>query len=98
MKNKEDAVGFVTKRALVTFTRPVCMFINGTAVMVNAAICEAQEPADRPSFSDNPREFRVIGLPDGRKLTKSFNVRVGSFGEVSATVELEDDDLKGLVG
>lgn len=97
MENKTtQEVSFVTRKMLVTFTHSVCLMINGSAVFANAAICEVtqqQESGSSELFGcTETRMLRVIGLPDGKKLTKSYNLQVG-YGQVVSMCSLDESDM-----
>lgn len=85
----ETSIAFVTKKVLVTFMHPICLMIGENAVFAQAAICEYQQSADDERLMNTPHEFLIVGLPDGKKLTRSLRVRVQGYSVVSAMVELE---------
>lgn len=93
-QDKQDAVGFVTKKVLVTFVHRIAIMYAGTAIFAEALICEYQENTKssenwRSSFGSIPTEFTVVGLPDGRKLEKSIQLKVGLAYGVSGMVEID---------
>lgn len=88
-ETKEDAVSFVTKKVLVTFAYPVAIMINDSCAEVRCVIAEHQENKQSERYySELPSEFTVVALADGRKLSKSQQLRV-SRQWVMSTVELD---------
>lgn len=86
-------VGFKTQRMLVTFGHHgVCIPVNGSVTLIHAAICEAAE-ASGARDAGLPNILRVVALTDGRKLTKSYELRLG-YGTAAAVVPLDDEDLR----
>lgn len=90
METKE--VSFVTKKALVSLVHPACVLLNGTAIFSHSFVCEYQV-SDNNNSNELPRMFRVIGFPDGRKLKKSYILRLGNYSEVASLIEIDDSDL-----
>lgn len=88
-KEETQALSFVTKKALVTFYPHVALMINDSAIMCNAAICEYQQTKEQESRMSIPLEFTVIGLVDGKKLSKSIHLRVCGYATAVAMVELD---------
>ena len=87
---KTEAISFVTKKVLVSFAYNVTLMLGDTAIQTHAAICEYQESVDEDRrYSDIPREFTIVALPDGRKLTKSQHLRVGYMGSVVSMVDMD---------
>jgi hypothetical protein len=91
-ETQETAVAFVTRKVLVTFSHEVGILINDSAAFIRTAIAEYQED---PNKEENryyrevlPHQFTVVALSDGRKLTKSLQLRVAAHVVVSI-VELD---------
>ena len=89
--NEDTAVSFVTKKVLVTFVHQIAIMFGGSCIYTMAAICEYQEEKEKrhSSFGSMPTEFTIVGLPDGRKLDRSFQLTVGIAYGVSAMVEID---------
>lgn len=93
---EENAIAFVTRKALIAFTphsRPAIV-LNGTSVFIEAAIIEYETRKDSATL-DIPTEFVVVGLTNGKKLTKSIHMRV-NFQTVASVIELDDKDIKAI--
>lgn len=94
----KQAVGFVTKKVLVTFGSEICIPMNGTAGFLRSAICEYQEATDRADtwrgLSDVPRDLTVVALPNGPKLTRTVHLRVAGWMVIAAMVFLDENSLK----
>jgi hypothetical protein len=88
-EQQTEALSFVTKKVLITFTQPICFLINDTPVMSAAVIAEYEEVVGNDRF-DVPKHFRVIGMADGRKMSKSLQLHMCGYGTVvAAMVELD---------
>jgi hypothetical protein len=90
-EEKGEAIGFVTKKVLISFVYGIFFPLEGgTPAMTHAAIAEYHE-ADvnsRVSGTSMPSEFTIVGFPDGRPIKKGLRVRVG-YSTVAAMVELD---------
>lgn len=81
-------LSFVTKKYLVTFRQQICIMLNDTPVFTQIAICEYQEQSDDGArYADTPKEFLIVGLPDGKKLTHALKLRL-EYGGIFAMIEL----------
>jgi hypothetical protein len=85
---EETAIGFVTRKVLVTFHRPICLMIGDDAVFAEAAICEYQDD-QKQRVVDSPTRLVVVALPSGRKLAKSMDLSL-CYSGVFAMVELSE--------
>lgn len=83
-KEVKPEVGFVTKKVLVTFDRPIAVMAGETCVFTQAAICEYDET--QHDVSDF-KKLRVIGFTDGRPLTKTLELSM-RYGVVVAMMYL----------
>lgn len=90
-ENKE-ALGFVTKKGLVSFANQIAFMVNGNCVFSMAAVCEwddaESEQVER--YRSSPKIFRVVSLPNGPKLDQSLVLHMNDigFGGVVAILEL----------
>ncbi len=89
---QETALAFVTRKVLLTLNPPVCLLMSGTPVFAGAVIAEYQQDVGDQRMC-MPQEFNVVGTPDGRKLSKTYRVRIGGYHGVAAMVELDDSDF-----
>lgn len=81
-------VSFVTKKVLVTFSRPLCIMIGQDCIFTEAAICEYQQKQETRSLDDIARHLVIVALPSGRRIDKSLNVTM-SYSGVFGIVELD---------
>lgn len=92
-----NEVGFVTKRFLVSLSQRIAIPYNGTVVDTPVFIAELTEHKGKvrnnAEFTWDTNSFRIVGLSDGKKLTKSINVHIPGYHTITSLVELENDEL-----
>lgn len=84
-------VSFVTKKALVTFSRPLAVWVNKTAIFTEACFIEFLDSKKCSDYEILPTQVKVIKFVNGPRLEKSVNVNL-SYGGVYAMVILDDNE------
>lgn len=91
-------IAFVTRKALVTFGphNPLAIVHAGSVCFVNTAVIEYQDVAGDRRRDEVPKSFRVVGLADGKKLTKGLQVTMNGYGHPYAMVDLDEEDMQAF--
>ena len=92
MPEDTKEVSFVTKKALVTFSHHVAVWVNKTVIVTDVCFIEFIETENENKFWDFSKEVKIIKFGNGPKLEKSINVKLGSFGGIFAMVILDDNE------
>lgn len=87
--DQSKEVGFVTKKALITFMHPICIMLGEMPVFISSAICEFEDEGAR-RLSNAPSQLVIVALPDGRLLKKSLRLRL-SYSAITAMVEMDQE-------
>lgn len=93
MQDEAKEITFVTKKALVAFSphRQPAISLNGTVIFIPAAIIEYEQRENQDAL-EKPSTFFIVGLTNGKKLTKRIRVSV-PYDSLNSVVELDDVDI-----
>ena len=93
-EKKEEALGFVTRKVLLTFVYPVAFILNGSVVMTHTAFAEYQETTEekqrRHGYGNNST---VVALGDGRKFPKGQHLELSGYATLAAVVEVGEEAI-----